>query len=134
VLFHLTSFSRNLRSELTRSRKYYFYDNGIRNSLIQNYNMLTNRNDIGALWENFCITERMKFLQKEKRKANLYFWRTYQQNEIDLVEESGGELTAIEFKWNPQAKAKTPTMFLTTYPNSQFKVVHSKNFRDFLIG
>jgi predicted AAA+ superfamily ATPase len=134
VLFHLTSFSRNLRSELTRSRKYYFYDTGIRNSLIQNYNMFTNRNDIGAEWENFCITERMKFLQKEKRKANLNFWRTYQQNEIDLIEESGGVLTAVEFKWNPKAKAKFPKEFLTAYPNSQFKVVHSQNFRDFLMG
>jgi len=133
VLFRLSSFSRNLRNELSKSQKYYFYDLGIRNSLIQNYNLLTNRNDTGALWENFCIVERMKFLQKEKRHANLYFWRTYQQNEIDLIEEYGGKLVAFEFKWNPGAKVKIPNEFLDAYPESSFRVIHRENYREFLL-
>jgi hypothetical protein len=96
--------------------------------------MITNRSDIGALWENFCITERMKFFQKEKRKANLYFWRTYHQNEIDLVEEAAGELIAVEFKWNSKAKVKTPIEFLSAYPGSKFNIIHPANFSNFLVG
>jgi len=130
VLFHLTSFSRNLRNELARKRKYFFYDIGIRNSLIQNLNILTNRADIGGIWENFCIVERMKCLQKSSEKANYYFWRTYQQHEIDFIEETGGNLRAYAFKWNPKAKYKIPKLFLETYPETTFTVINRSNFKE----
>lgn len=133
VLFHLTSFSRNLRNELARKRKYYFYDTGIRNSIIQNVNVLTNRNDVGGIWENFCIVERIKCMQKAGARANYYFWRTYQQNEIDFIEETGGKLKAWEFKWNPSAKVKIPKLFLDAYKNSEFDVVNRSNFKEKLM-
>jgi predicted AAA+ superfamily ATPase len=95
VLFSLISFSRNMRNELARSKKYYFYDTGIRNSLIQNYAFPENRTDIGGIWENFCIAERLKHNQAMNRSVNMYFWRTYQQKEIDLIEDTGGKLFAF---------------------------------------
>ena len=132
VIFRLSSFSRNLRNELSRSQKFYFYDTGIRNSLLQNYNILPNRTDTGALWENFCIIERMKYLQKTGQKVNQYFWRTYQQKEIDLIEESRGKLMAYEFKWNPDARVKVPKEFLKTYAGSEFRVIHRGDFGEFI--
>lgn len=132
VIFRLSSFSRNLRKELSKSFKVYFMDNGIRNSLINNFNPLTLRNDTGALWENFCITERMKLLHNQRQFPNRYFWRTYDRKEIDYLEESGGKLAAFEFKWNPAAKSKKPVEFLETYPGSSFEVVNRENYRPFL--
>ncbi|MFA4864336.1 MAG: DUF4143 domain-containing protein [Bacteroidales bacterium] len=132
VLFSLPSFSRNLRKEPGRSRKYYFYDLGIRNSLINNFNSPEIRNDTGQLWENFCFMDRIKRNQAMGRIVNYYFWRTYDQKEIDLIEESEGKLMAFEFKWKPQ-KIKPPADFLEAYPGSDFKVVHKENYRDFLI-
>ena len=132
VLFSLPSFSRNLRKEIGSSRKYYFYDLGIRNSLINNFNPPEIRNDTGQLWENFCFIDRIKHNQAMGRLANYYFWRTYDQKEIDLIEESEGRLTAFEFKWKPQ-KIKSPADFLNAYPGSDFKVVHQENYRDFLM-
>jgi len=132
VIFRLTSFSRNLRNELTKSQKIYFYDTGIRNSLLQDYNILQNRLDTGALWENFCLVERKKYLQKTGKRVNQYFWRTYQQKEIDLVEEYQGKLMAYEFKWNPEAKVKVPYEFLRTYKGSEFQVIHPENFWEFI--
>jgi uncharacterized protein len=133
VLFRLPSFSRNLRNELSRSHKYYFHDLGIRNSLIQNFLPLNSRNDTGSLWENFCIIERIKSNQKNLKRSNLYFWRTYQQKEIDLIEEESGNIEAFEFKWNPLAKAKNPEEFLRTYPGSKFSVITPQNYRDFIL-
>lgn len=133
VIFRLRSFSRNLRKELSKSFKVYFIDNGIRNSLINNFNPLSIRNDTGALWENFCVTERMKLLHNHRQFPNQYFWRTYDRKEIDYLEESGGKLTAFEFKWNPAAKVKKPTEFLETYTHSSFKVVNRGNYRSFLL-
>ncbi len=132
VLFRLPSFSRNLRNELTRSHKYYFYDLGIRNSLLRNYLPLESRTDTGSLWENFCIIERMKSNQKIMRRASMYFWRTYQQKEIDLIEECEGKLEAFEFKWNPKANVKRPAEFLNAYNDSSFSIVHRQNYLDFL--
>ena len=132
IVFRLGSFSRNLRKELARSQKFYFYDLGLRNSLLQNYNVLQNRNDAGALWENFCIVERIKANQHNNRNSNLYFWRTYYQKEIDLVEETGGKLFAFEFKLNPSLKIKKPTEFLKTYPDSEFNVIHRENYYSFM--
>ncbi len=133
VLFRLPSFSRNLRNELSRSHKYYFYDLGIRNSLLQNFLPLNSRADTGNLWENFCIIERMKYNQKNMRRTAMYFWRTYQQKEIDLVEEADGQLTAFEFKWNPSAKASNPSEFLKAYAGSSYSVIHRENYQGFLI-
>jgi uncharacterized protein len=131
VLFSLTSFSRNLRKELVRSRKYYFYDLGIRNCLINNFNPPEIRSDTGQLWENFCLMERIKHNQASGRSVNYYFWRTYDQKEIDLIEESGGKLDVFEFKWKAQ-KVKPPIEFLNTYHNTDFKVISKDNYTDFL--
>ena len=100
VIFSLRGFSRNLRKEINKMDKYYFYDNGIRNSLINNFNDLDTRNDVGQLWENFLMVERMKYNMFNQMSVNSYFWRTYDRKEIDLVEETGGKLYGYEFKWN----------------------------------
>jgi predicted AAA+ superfamily ATPase len=132
VIFRLPSFSRNLRKELTRRNKIYFFDLGIRNSLLLNYNTLDLRNDTGALWENFCIVERIKSNQERRRYVNRYFWRTYDQKEIDYVEEHGGVLHAFEFKWNPIRKSKLPSEFITTYPQSSGRIISRENFWELL--
>lgn len=104
VIFRLNAFSRNLRKEISKSIKVYFYDLGIRNALINNYNPLSLRNDVGALWENFCIAERIKSNSYSQRQVNSYFWRTYDQNEIDYVEEINGIITGYEIKYSPKQK------------------------------
>lgn len=131
VVFKLNAFSRNKRKEISKSVKIYFYDLGIRNALIENYNGLGIRNDVGALWENFCVVERKKANEAAKRFANLYFWRTYDQKEIDLVEEREGKLFAFEFKWNKD-KAKMPKAFFESYPGSQFTAIGKDSYYDFL--
>lgn len=132
VIFPLTTFSRNLRNEIKTNRKYYFYDNGIRNALIQNFNPLELRNDIGALWENFLLSERKKRNQYHLQFVSSYFWRTKQQQEIDYLEEGNGTIKAFEFKWNPNAKVKFPAKFVETY-NAEISVVNKDNFRDFVL-
>ena len=131
VIFRLPAFSRNLRTEIKKSRKIYFYDCGIRNSLIRNFNSLDLRSDVGALWENFCITERMKANQRKDLSPNQYFWRTYSQKEIDYLEERDGRLFAFEFKWNKK-KTKIPKEFLDTYENAEFKIINKENYLEFL--
>jgi predicted AAA+ superfamily ATPase len=133
IIFRLGSFSRNLRNELKTSRKIYFYDNGIRNALIANFNQIESRTDVGALWENFLISERIKHLHYSEKWTNYWYWRTKEQKEIDFIEESDGQITAYEFKWNPLAKFKTPKLFLSAYHNSKFKVIHNENFEAFLM-
>jgi predicted AAA+ superfamily ATPase len=132
IIYRLGSFSRNLRNELKGSRKIYFYDNGMRNALIANFNPVELRQDIGALWENFMITERMKTLRYENTFANSYFWRTREQQEIDYIEEKGGTLTATEFKWNAARKINISKTFTRNYPNSTTQVIHPGNFEEFL--
>jgi len=132
IIFHLRSFSRNIRNELKKSRKIYFFDNGIRNALISNFNPLSLRNDVGALWENFLISERMKHNQYFQNFANCYFWRTTQQQEIDYIEDKDGMLTCFEFKWNPNKKAFLTTTFSSNYPNSTFKLINPENFNEFV--
>ncbi len=127
VIFRLPSLSRNLRNELKKSRKIYFYDNGIRNAVINNFNPLQLRNDVGALWENFIISERIKYLNFRRINANKFFWRTYQQQEIDYVEERDGKLFAFEFKWNPKAVKKLPKLFTDTYAESEIKIITKEN-------
>ena len=133
IIFRLPSFSRNLRHELKASRKIYFYDNGIRNALIADYSDPEIRQDIGALWENFVIAERMKSNEYYHRWVNRYFWRTKQQQEIDYVEESGGKLNAYEIKWNPRAKVSITKTFSGAYPNTNFQVITPDNITDLLL-
>lgn len=132
VLFSLPSFSRNLRNEISKGRKYYFYDLGIRNNLLQNFTPLSSRIDIGQLWENFCIIERIKQNQAKDRRVNMYFWRTYQQQEIDLIEEHEGILDTFEFKWKSKPGQKLPTGFRNAYPQSTFQIIDRENYHNFL--
>jgi uncharacterized protein len=133
VIFRLGPFNRNLRNELKTTRKIYFYDNGIRNALIANFNQADLRTDIGALWENFMIAERMKTVHYKGIWANSYYWRTKEQAEIDYVEDSDGKLSAYEFKWNPNARATFSKTFSNAYPGSDFKVIHRDNYHEFLL-
>lgn len=132
IIFRLNSYSRNIRNELKNSRKIYFYDNGIRNALIANFSHIELRQDVGALWENFVISERLKFNSYNELWTNTYFWRTKEQKEIDYIEDSDGILSAFEIKWSPNAKYKRPKQFLETYENSIFKVIHKDNIEEFL--
>lgn len=132
VVFRLGSFSRNLRNELKFARKIYFYDNGIRNALISNYSDISIRQDIGALWENYLVSERVKYNQYNSRYVNNYFWRTTQMQEIDYLEESDGILSAYEFKWNPKKSAKTNLTFRRAYPDVPIVTITRDNYIDFL--
>jgi predicted AAA+ superfamily ATPase len=133
VIFRLRSFSRNLRKEIAKGQKVYFYDLGIRNALIRNFNTLNLRNDTGGLWENFCIIERMKYNMNRRRFVNSWFWRTYDQKEVDYIEEEGGRMTAVEFKFRDKSGGKTRVIkeFQDTYPGSTFLTVTKENFWDF---
>lgn len=133
ILFSLRSFSRNPRKELSKSIKLYFYDLGIRNTLIQNHNPFKSRNDVGALWENFLIMERIKRGAYHQTYSNKYFWRTYQQSEIDFIEERGGQLFAYEFKWNKEKKVKAPKFWQDSYKDSEFKIISPGNYFDFVM-
>lgn len=133
IVFRLGAFNRNLRTELKKSKKIYFYDNGIRNAVIQNFAPLSMRNDVGALWENFFISERIKSNEYEGRYAKSYFWRTTQQQEIDYIEEADGQFTVFEMKWNLRKKTTPlPTAFLKTYPVAQEAVVTPDNYLEWL--
>ena len=132
VIFRLNSFSRNLRNELKKSHKIYFYDNGVRNALIANYNPVSLRNDVGALWENYLISERIKYCEYNKIYSNKYFWRTHSGQEIDYIEEREGKLFAYEFKWNKKKKVKVPAAFEKAYNNSSFEVINPDNYEIFI--
>lgn len=132
VIFRLNAFNRNLRSELKRGRKIFFYDNGVRNALIANFNEFELRVDKGALWENFLIAERMKYINYQDIWTNRYFWRTKDQQEIDYLEEKDGKLYAYEFKWNTHKKTKIPPGFAKSYDNYKFSVITPDNFEEFL--
>ena len=132
ILFQLPAFSRNLRNEIKKGRKIYFYDNGIRNAIIKNFNPTELRQDIGALWENFLVSERRKYLSYKRKEVNPYFWRTHAQQEIDYIEEAGGLLQAIEFKWNENTKARLPESFANAYPGSKFSIINRENYMEFL--
>lgn len=132
IIFRLKSFNRNARNEIKKGRKIYFYDNGIRNAIIGNYSQLKMRTDIGALWENFVISERMKYLHYNKLYSKRYFWRTTQQQEIDYVEEQNGQLSAFEIKWNSQKKVKFPKTFSNNYPDAKLITINPDNIWDFV--
>lgn len=133
VVFRLPSFNRNMRNELKKGKKVYFYDNGIRNAVINNFGRLEDRSDTGALWENYIISERKKYLNFRKSHSNQYFWRTTTQQEIDYIEERQGQLNAYEIKWNPAKRVSFPRSFKTHYPEAVFQVINSSNYTDILL-
>ncbi len=133
VLKRLGGFSRNLRKEISSKCKYYFFDNGVRNAIISQFNSLADRNDVGALFENFIVMERLKNNHYKARVGESYFWRTYDGQEIDLIEERNGRLYGFEIKWSPKAKIKTPKKWLENYRNSEYKVISQKNYLDFIL-
>ncbi|MEM8525292.1 MAG: ATP-binding protein [Bacteroidota bacterium] len=132
IVFRLQPLSRNLRKELKRKRKIYFYDNGIRNAIIAQFQPLELRQDVGMLWENWLIAERKKVLEYQKIYANTFFWRTRDQQEIDYIEERDGKMWAYEFKWNPKAKARFSKTFTEAYPQHELKVIDQENYPDWL--
>lgn len=132
VVYRLGTLSRNERNEISTKKKIFFYDNGIRNALIGNFSPIDARNDIGALWENFLMTERKKLLAYHGFYGRTYFWRNKQQAEIDYVEEIDGKIYAFEFKWNPKAKVKFPQAFLDAYQPVETKVISQENFWQWL--
>ncbi|MCH8557892.1 MAG: ATP-binding protein [Balneolia bacterium] len=133
VLVSLHGFSRNLRKEVSKMNRYYFVDNGIRNAVIANFNTLDKRNDVGQLWENFLFIERLKRNAFKKKTANYYYWRTYDQKEIDLIEETGGQLNGYEFKWGSGKKAKAPKDWTETYDNATWELITRENFAEFVM-
>ena len=132
IIFKRIGFSRNLRKEITKSHRYYFYDNGIRNALIGNFNPLSLRNDLGMLWENYIVTERLKRQEYVREPTISYFWRTYDRKEIDLVEDRGGKLFGYEMKWS-RGKSKIPKDWEVHYPEASFKVIHRDDYLDFIL-
>lgn len=135
IVFRLPAYSKNVRNEIKKGRKIYFYDIGIRNAIISDFRPLSLRNDIGGLWENFLITERLKYLDYHQMACGKYFWRTTQQQEIDYIEESGQGLSAFEFKWkNKEKNFHFPKTFLSAYQGTQTSLLHFDNFDDFLLN
>ena len=132
VLYNLRGYSRNLRKEVTRTSKYYFYDTGIRNAVISNFNDFELRNDIGELWENFIVIERLKKQAYQTIYANNYFWRTWDQQEIDFLEERDGQLFGYELKWQNNRKIKVPKDWLSTYPEAKFEIIDRENYLNFV--
>lgn len=133
IVFRLGSFSRNLRNELKNGKKIYFYDTGIRNAVIGDFRPAELRDDLGALWENFVLSERMKQISYSRSFTNIRFWRTSEQKEIDIVEETDGQLSAVEIKWNPsKAKTKIPASFAAAYPEATFKVITPENAFEYI--
>ncbi len=132
IVFRLNSFSRNTRTEIRKGKKIYFVDNGVRNAVLSHFAPLELRNDVGVLWENLMVSERVKRNAYHRSYAQLYFWRTHDQKEIDLVEDKDGRLAAFEFKWNERQKARMPASFVQNYPNSDFNVITKDNFWPFL--
>lgn len=133
VIFKVSSFSKNLRNELKKSHKIYFYDVGVRNALISQFALIENRLDNGPLWENFIIAERKKFLHYQRRKVNCWFWRTTDQAEVDWIEEENGELRAFEFKYNGKSTVQLSKKFRTSYPEAKTMIVSPENIHEFLI-
>lgn len=134
VIFRIGGFSRGLRKEISKNARYYFFDNGVRNALIQNFNPLKFRDDIGQLWENYLMVERLKVNQISNRSVNTYFWRTYDRKEIDCIEERGGKLFGYEFKYGKESIRKaTQNQFMEVYPGSELHVINPDNFEKFIV-
>ncbi len=133
VVFRLPALNRNVRNEIKKGKKVYFYDCGIRNAVLNNFKLLSERTDTGALWENYIISERIKFISNREQEAEHYFWRTTQQQEIDLIEETADGMTAYEFKWSKNAKARFSSTFTTNYSATSYTVITPDNMEDFLL-
>ena len=133
VIYKVPGFSRNLRKEITKSNRWYFYDNGIRNAIINNFARLEFRTDVGFLWENYLAAERVKFQNYTQKTVYNFFWRTYDQQKLDWLEEENGKLSGFEFKWNENRKAKIPTAFAKAYPEAGFEVINKQNYLDFIV-
>ena len=133
IILKVGGFSSNLRKEITKTSRYYFWDNGVRNALINNFNEPSSRMDMGMLWENFCFIERIKKQNYQKLYSNNYFWRTYDRQEIDLIEERDGKLFGFEFKWNSKKKIKPPKAFIEAYSNAHFECITPENFLEFAL-
>lgn len=131
IIHKVEGFSRNLRKEITKNSRWYFLDNGIRNAIIANFNPIESRNDVGQLWENYMISERIKFQEYNRISSNNYFWRTYEQQEIDWVEERNGSLFGYEFKWK-ENKVKIPSQWKSTYPDASYEIINSANFEKWI--
>ncbi|MEX2379250.1 MAG: ATP-binding protein [Vicingaceae bacterium] len=132
IIFRLGSFNRNLRTELKKSKKIYFYDNGVRNAIIANFQQVELRQDTGALWENYLIAERVKYNAYHNHWTNSFFWRTRSQQEVDYIEEKDGEIQAFEFKWNSKKKHKLTQTFTNAYPNAKTQIITPENYIDFI--
>lgn len=132
VVFRLNSFSRNARNEIKKGKKIYFYDNGVRNAVLSHFAPIELRNDVGALWENLMVSERVKRNAYAGSYAQLFFWRTHEQQEVDLIEEQDGGLSSFEFKWNTLSKAKAPRQFTLQYPEASFQIITPDNFWEFV--
>ncbi|MEO8146471.1 MAG: ATP-binding protein [Bacteroidia bacterium] len=132
IIYKLRGFSRNLRKEIVKNSKIYFLDNGIRNALINDFRSISVRNDVGSLWENYLIAERIKRNYYQKKNAEYYFWRTYDNQEIDLIEVTGTKISAYEFKWN-KTNVKAPKAFREAYPKAKFEVITQQNYLDFIL-
>jgi uncharacterized protein len=132
IIYRLNGLNKNARNEIKRGRKIYFYDNGIRNTILGNFLPLSSRSDTGAMWENFLVSERYKLLNNMEIDFTPFFWRTTMQQEIDYIEERDGKLFAYEFKWNTRKKFQFSKTFSNAYPGSEFKVITPDNFIDFL--
>jgi len=133
VVFRLPALNRNVRNEIKKGKKVYFYDCGIRNAVINNFKAIDSRTDAGALWENYVMAERMKFLHYNNIDAQQYFWRTTQQQEIDLIEENDEQWRAFEFKRNPKTKVRFPQTFTDNYLNAKLLIVSPANVEEFLL-
>lgn len=133
IVFRLPAFSRNLRNELKKSYKIFFYDNGIRNAVINQFNPVNLRNDIGQLWENWFIGERLKFINNSEHYVSRFFWRTLAQQEVDYVEDTGGIISGFECKWNPKSSGIVSKVFINAYPDARTFVVHPENVEQFLL-
>ncbi len=133
IIFRLNGLNRNVRNEIKKGRKIYFYDNGIRNAIIDNFSPVSSRQDRGGLWENFIISERHKFLINHDTDYQSFFWRTTQKQEIDYIEEKNNKLNAFEFKWNPKRKVILSKTFLNAYPDTDFQVISPDNIETFIL-
>lgn len=132
VIYRLRAYSRNLRKEVVKAGKWYFYDNGIRNAVIGNFSPLAIRQDVGALWENYLLSEKIKTANNHNKVKEFYFWRTYDNQEIDLIEESGEGLSAFEFKWGNK-KTSVPVSFSAAYPEASYEVINKDNYLNFIL-
>ena len=133
IIIKVGGYSSNLRKEITKTSRYYFWDNGVRNTLINNFNDPSTRMDMGMLWENFCFIERIKKQAYQKIYSNNYFWRTYDRQEVDLIEDREGKLFGFEFKWNSNKRVKAPKAFIESYSNAQFECITPENFLEFVL-